>query len=180
MIHLNILTGARKIMNMAKLGTVAQSKSGPAKGANPRKQRAFGMTWYTLCEYQGKAKRNSSRHGFAFDILRISRLASGSGNSGSGNSGQRYGLSNTVPLSHHETSKTTQNTPQSLTGCGFLPRKITVPAFTLKTAKNASKCSNSLKSLKTGLFSVFQAVIAWLAGGAGVAPALRLPVWRRP
>lgn len=52
-----------------------------------------------------------------------------------------------------------QNTPQFLTGCGIQPnsiRNITVPAFTLKTAKNASKCSNSPKSLKNGLFLAFQ------------------------
>lgn len=48
------LTGARKIMNMRKVGTVVQSKSGPVKGANPRKQRAGGMTSYTLCVIQSK------------------------------------------------------------------------------------------------------------------------------
>jgi hypothetical protein len=68
MITKNTLTGARKMMNMQKLGIVVQSKFGQAKGANPRKQRAGGLMRYTLCEYQGKAKRNSSRHSFAFDI----------------------------------------------------------------------------------------------------------------
>jgi hypothetical protein len=50
------LTGERKIMNMQKLGIFVQSKSGQAKSANPRKQRAGGMTFYTLCEYQGRGK----------------------------------------------------------------------------------------------------------------------------
>lgn len=65
------LTGEQKIMNMQKLGTVVQSKSGQAKSANPRKQRAGGMTCYTLCEYQGQAKRNSSPHSFSFDIATL-------------------------------------------------------------------------------------------------------------
>lgn len=49
MIHLNTLTGEQKIMNMAKLGTVAQSKFGQVKIANPRKYKAGGITRYTLC-----------------------------------------------------------------------------------------------------------------------------------
>ena len=56
MIRKNHFTGDRKIMNMQKLGTVVQSNSGQAKSANPRKQRAVGMTRYTLCEYQGYGK----------------------------------------------------------------------------------------------------------------------------
>ena len=36
-------------MNMRKVGIVVQSNSGQAKGANPRKQRAGGVTCYTLC-----------------------------------------------------------------------------------------------------------------------------------
>lgn len=77
--HLNTLTGERKIMNMAKLGTVAQSKSRPAEGANPRKQRADGMTSYTLCVFQGVAKRNSFRNSYprfgAFRLGGLGRVA---------------------------------------------------------------------------------------------------------
>lgn len=56
------LTGARKIMNMAKLGTVAQSKLGHQKSANPRKYKAGGMTCYTLCVIKGAARWNSFRN----------------------------------------------------------------------------------------------------------------------
>lgn len=51
-------------MNMAKLGIVAQSKFGQAKGANPRKHKAGDVMRYTLCVYQGQAKRNSFRSSF--------------------------------------------------------------------------------------------------------------------
>jgi hypothetical protein len=63
------------MMKMRKVGTVVQSNSGQAKGANPRKQRAGGMTCYTLCVIYGAAKRNSSQYGCGFDILGISGLA---------------------------------------------------------------------------------------------------------
>jgi hypothetical protein len=59
MISENTLTGDRKMMNMAKVGTVVQSNFGQVKGANPRKQRAGGMTRYTLCVIDGAEKRNS-------------------------------------------------------------------------------------------------------------------------
>lgn len=63
------------MMNMAKLGTVIQSKTRLAKNGNPRKQRAGGLMRYTLCVFQGWANRNGSRHGFAFDIPAISGRA---------------------------------------------------------------------------------------------------------
>jgi hypothetical protein len=71
----NILTGERKIMNMRKVGIVVQSISLQEKVLTPRQYRAFNMTRYTLCEYQRQAKRNSSRHSFAFYILLIGRIA---------------------------------------------------------------------------------------------------------
>jgi hypothetical protein len=62
-------------MNMRKVGIVVQSISLQEKVLTPRKYRAFNMTRYTLCEYQRQAKRNSSRHSFAFYILLIGRIA---------------------------------------------------------------------------------------------------------
>jgi hypothetical protein len=53
----NILTGERKIMNMQKLGIVVQSISLQEKVLTPRQYRAFNMTRYTLCEYQGRPSR---------------------------------------------------------------------------------------------------------------------------
>ena len=61
-------------MNMQKVGIVVQSISVPAKTLNPRQYRALNMTRYTLCEYQRQAKRNSSRHSFAFYIPPVLRL----------------------------------------------------------------------------------------------------------
>ncbi len=43
-------------MNMRKPGTVAQSKFGQQKFLNPRKQRAFDLMRYTLCEYRGRQR----------------------------------------------------------------------------------------------------------------------------
>jgi hypothetical protein len=62
-------------MNMRKVGIVVQSISLQEKVLTPRQYRAFNMTRYTLCEYQRQAKRNSSRHSFAFYILLIGRIA---------------------------------------------------------------------------------------------------------
>jgi hypothetical protein len=70
----NILTGERKIMNMQKVGIVVQSISLQEKVLTPRQYRAFNMTRYTLCEYQGQARRNNNRNGFAFDIPPIRRI----------------------------------------------------------------------------------------------------------
>ena len=61
-------------MNMQKVGIVVQSISVPAKTLNPRQYRALNMTRYTLCEYQGQARRSNNRNGFAFDIPPILRL----------------------------------------------------------------------------------------------------------
>ena len=58
--------------NMAKPGTDSAAGNYFYSLGNPRKQRAGGVTRYTLCEYQGKARRNGSRYGFAFDIPAIS------------------------------------------------------------------------------------------------------------
>jgi hypothetical protein len=63
------------MMNMRKVGIVVQSISLQEKVLTPRQYRAFNMTRYTLCEYQRQAKRNSSRHSFAFYILLIGRIA---------------------------------------------------------------------------------------------------------
>jgi len=64
-------------MNMAKPGTVSAVGNYFHLTGNPRKYRACGMTRYTLCEYQGGKRRNSSRNGFAFYILAISRRSPG-------------------------------------------------------------------------------------------------------
>ncbi|MBI5626227.1 MAG: hypothetical protein HY935_03355 [Nitrosomonadales bacterium] len=46
------LTGDRKMMNMAKLGTVSRAGNSFHSLGNPHKQRAGGMTRYTLCAFQ--------------------------------------------------------------------------------------------------------------------------------
>jgi hypothetical protein len=51
-------------MNMRKLGTVAQSNSGQAKSANPRKYKAGGLMRYTLCVIKEVQRRNSYRNSF--------------------------------------------------------------------------------------------------------------------
>lgn len=63
MSHLDSLTLQEKIMNMAELGTVLRSLTIRTLTGNPHQQRVSGWLPYTLCEYQGKARRNRSRHG---------------------------------------------------------------------------------------------------------------------
>lgn len=70
MITKNTLTGDRKIMNMQKVGTVVQSKSGHENGENPRKHRAGELMRYTLCVIQERQRRNSFRYGFALNPLK--------------------------------------------------------------------------------------------------------------
>ena len=60
---------------------------------------------YTLCEYQGKARRNGSRNGFAFYIAAISGKSTRSGyrpfshEAGRGINAQSAAISNTLPFS---------------------------------------------------------------------------------
>ena len=54
MISISTLTGGKKTMNMAKLGTVSAAGNYFHSFGNPRKQRAGGVTRYTLCEIRQK------------------------------------------------------------------------------------------------------------------------------
>jgi len=100
MIAFLTLTGGRKMMNMAKLGTVIQSKTGQAKSGNPLKQRAGDLMRYTLCVFQDKARRNGSRNSFArkggFDLSPISGRPLGRPLSAGQPPRSGYGPSNTM------------------------------------------------------------------------------------
>ena len=67
------------MMNMAKLGIVSRAGNYFHSLGNPRKQRAGGLMRYTLCVFQGWARRNGSRNGFAFDIPDIPDIPAISG-----------------------------------------------------------------------------------------------------
>lgn len=48
--QLNHFTGGRKIMNMAKLGTVSAGAIRPSKLSKPINHGLYKVTSYTLCE----------------------------------------------------------------------------------------------------------------------------------
>jgi hypothetical protein len=60
--HLDSLTLQKKIMNMAKLGTVSRSLKIYSLLGNPLESRAGGLMRYTLCVFQGAERRNSFRN----------------------------------------------------------------------------------------------------------------------
>lgn len=69
------LTTQEKIVNMVKLGIVSAAGNYFHSFGKRHKQRAGGLMRYTLCVFQDKARRHSSRYGFAFDIPRITGRA---------------------------------------------------------------------------------------------------------
>ena len=120
------------MMNMAKLGIVSRAGNYFHSLGNPRKQRAGGLMRYTLCVFQGWARRNGSRNGFAFDIPAISGRALFS----VGELVRKQISPGTYVIPGQtltgEPSKSPQNSPQSLMACASrpkFPRKITVPPF---------------------------------------------------
>ena len=62
------LTGARKMMNMVKLGTVSRAGNYFQLPVKRHKQRVCSLMCYILCEIKGDSKRNSSRNSSEFYI----------------------------------------------------------------------------------------------------------------
>ena len=52
------LTGARKMMNMQKLGTVSRAGNSFHLLGDPQKQRNCGLMLYTLCEVKARGEPN--------------------------------------------------------------------------------------------------------------------------
>jgi len=116
-------------MNMAKLGIVSRVGNYFHSLGKRYKQRAGGMTRYTLCVFRGWAKRNGSRHSFAFDIPAIRGRTLFSVDKLVGSPGLTV-IPGQVPP--QGTSFAGQNCPQSLTGRGSRSKstlKTTVPAL---------------------------------------------------